>query len=396
MTNAEALNKVIVEIKRGMNLPKCRKCGCMKDMLNNLLYGLLAVKTDEARSLLAELKEWLRETAPTEYACLGCKHCFPAVATNIITAELPAIRMSSSNCEFEAHMGRWPSVAAEYFVLCEDNPVAVTTLGSANLAEKLGIMKPDGLCIVGKTETENIGIDKVIKNIITNKNIRFLIISGPEVKGHYSGITLFSLYENGVDENMKIIGSPGPRPILKNVTSDEVKAFTSQVEVIKMIGCEDVEVITGKISELAKRTGNPCACKECNEPEIISTVPPPTVILAKYPKRLVLDKAGYFVIIPLKEKRTIIVEHYAYDNMQLHTIQGEDAPAIYSTIIENGWVSELSHAAYLGRELAKAELSMEHGFKFIQDGAKGESDAPQNQERPVLVKKPILRKKHKY
>ena len=35
----------------------------------------------------------------------------------------------------------------------------------------------------------------------------------------------------------------------------------------------------------------------------------------------------------------------------------------------NGWVSKLDHAAYIGRELTKAELSIEHGFDYKQDDA---------------------------
>jgi dihydropteroate synthase len=49
--------------------------------------------------------------------------------------------------------------------------------------------------------------------------------------------------------------------------------------------------------------------------------------------------------------------------------QGANARALYKTIITNGWISELSHSAYLGKELAKAELSLRHGLKYVQDGA---------------------------
>ncbi len=82
-----------------------------------------------------------------------------------------------------------------------------------------------------------------------------------------------------------------------------------------------------------------------------------------------MDKAGYFVIVPLADRGVINVEHYSYDNSLLRTIEGTNVRAIYHTIITNGWVTELSHAAYLGKELAKAELSLQHGFKYIQDGA---------------------------
>ncbi len=82
-----------------------------------------------------------------------------------------------------------------------------------------------------------------------------------------------------------------------------------------------------------------------------------------------MDKAGYFVIVPLADKQLIIVDHYAYDDTLLRTIEGTNARAVYMTVVSNGWVSELSHAAYLGKELAKAELSLQHGFKYVQDGA---------------------------
>ncbi len=82
-----------------------------------------------------------------------------------------------------------------------------------------------------------------------------------------------------------------------------------------------------------------------------------------------MDKAGYFVILPLIERGIINVEHYAYDNTLVRVIEGTTARALYTTIIADGWVTELSHAAYLGKELAKAEWSLQHGVKYVQDGA---------------------------
>ena len=85
----------------------------------------------------------------------------------------------------------------------------------------------------------------------------------------------------------------------------------------------------------------------------------------KDPERVRLDKAGYFVIVPKKD--TILVEHYSNTNQLLHILKGADARNIYWAILENQWVTELSHAAYLGKELAKAELSIKLGFKYVQD-----------------------------
>lgn len=94
------------------------------------------------------------------------------------------------------------------------------------------------------------------------------------------------------------------------------------------------------------------------------------IIIATEPSEVVrLDQAGYFVILPLTDKGLISVEHYTYDNTLQRTVEGTNARSLYLTIISSGWVSELTHAAYLGKELAKAELALQHGFKYVQDGA---------------------------
>ncbi len=43
-----------------------------------------------------------------------------------------------------------------------------------------------------------------------------------------------------------------------------------------------------------------------------------------------------------------------------------DARGIYWTILENEWVSDLSHAAYLGKELAFAEVALKNGKEYEQ------------------------------
>jgi len=364
------LERVQSELNQGMNLKKCRSCGCMKETLESLLASLPLIKIEQAAHLIQDIKGWLKEMQPIKYSCLGCEYCFPAVVMNIFNQVFPEASQSLS-CGFEVKKQTWPVVPGEYFALCDgsDCPVAVSTLTSIELAETLAKMKPEGLCIVGKTETENIGIDKVIKNTITNPTIRFLIVAGKDPDGHHSGKTLLALAKNGVNGDMKVIGSPGKRPILKNVSLSEVESFRRQVQVIDMIGCEDTKKIIDKIEELSKEATLTCECKECSESESLVQIFSVPKILASEPKKLKMDKAGYFVVIPNLEKKIIIVEHYSYENKLLHTIEGKDAPAIYSTIIENGWITELSHAAYLGRELAKAEFSLRTGSKYTQDKA---------------------------
>lgn len=366
----KAIDNIQSELQEGMSLAKCKKCGCMKEALENLHSSLPSLQTEGSLDLLKNVESWLKQMEQIEYACLGCEHCFGAVAMNIFNEAFPEASKTQLSCAFEVREQTWPSVPGEYFAFCEGRtcPVAVSTLASVELAKALADNRPKELCIVGKTETENIGIDKIIKNTITNPAIRYLLLAGKDPNGHHSGKTLLALWENGVDEHMRVIGSPGKRPVLRNVTFEEVEAFRNQVKVVDMIGCEDVEKIVKKLGELSLES-SACSCEECTEnikPVQISTAP---VIQAKEHAKVEMDRVGYFVIIPQPEKGIITVEHYSNDNLLLRVIEGKDARSIYWTIIENGWVTQLSHAAYLGKELAKAELSIKTGCKYVQDGA---------------------------
>ena len=139
---------------------------------------------------------------------------------------------------------------------------------------------------------------------------------------------------------------------------------------VDLIGCEDTEKIIGEIKKLSSSQSefHPNWVESSSEATAVHTSAVP-IIQTKEPTKVSLDKAGYFVIIPQSAKGIITVEHYSYDNKLLRVIEGKDALSIYWTIIENGWVTQLSHAAYLGKELEKAFLSMHHGFRYIQEGA---------------------------
>lgn len=261
----------------------------------------------------------------------------------------------------------------EYHILSLDreHPVAVSTLGDCELPDVLAKRNPKGLSIVGKTETENIGIEKIIQNTLATPSLKYLILCGEDSVGHFSGQTILSLFEHGVNDRMRIIGAKGKRPILANTTAEDVDAFRRQIEVVDMIGCTDLEKISHKIEELTlKEESLPKEplCSVSSEKQNVSKI---KVITAreKDPDKVKLDRAGYFVIIPKAEQGIILVEHYNYANQLLRIIQGDNARDIYWTIIENNWVGEMSHAAYLGKELTAAQLSMKMGFKYVQDKA---------------------------
>ena len=128
----------------------------------------------------------------------------------------------------------------------ENSPVAVVTL-----KEKFDFPE-DEVAIWGPLKTENLGIEKIIANTLSNPNIRFLVICGDEIRGHRSGITLIKLVENGIDEDGRIIGSPGAVPYIENISIEAVDRFRDQIEVIDLIDVNSYERILEKIEELNK------------------------------------------------------------------------------------------------------------------------------------------------
>jgi len=68
----------------------------------------------------------------------------------------------------------------------------------------------------------------------------------------------------------------------------------------------------------------------------------------------------------------LLVEHYSNDGRLMNIIEGIDSASICATLVEKNLISQLDHATYLGRELAKAELSLVSDSTYTQDRAQGE------------------------
>ena len=141
----------------------------------------------------------------------------------------------------------WPIVQGDFHAGNPESCVAIVTMGS-HLDEQ-GLCDA-GAAIVGSCKTENLGLEKVIANVISNPNIRFCIFCGTEVKGHLSGQTFKALHANGV-EGGKVVGAQGAIPFIENLDDAAIKRFQEQVEIVDIMESEDLGAIKAKISELA-------------------------------------------------------------------------------------------------------------------------------------------------
>ena len=74
-----------------------------------------------------------------------------------------------------------------------------------------------------------------------------------------------------------------------------------------------------------------------------------------------MDPCGVFRVMVDRDADTIVALHYASAEAKEPScaIRGVDAEAVLAEVLRLGLVSRLDHAAYLGGELAKAEVALE-------------------------------------
>jgi len=91
-----------------------------------------------------------------------------------------------------------------------------------------------GAALAGTVQTPNIGIEKIICNIVSNPNIRYAVLSGPESEGHRTGDAFKALFRNGVDEKKRIIGTDAKHPLLYNIPVEFITRFLEQVSLVDL------------------------------------------------------------------------------------------------------------------------------------------------------------------
>jgi len=387
-TNSEqlSLKEIFDDLKHISEIKKCSFCGCNADTLKE--FAKLAKTNGENGLAKKSLKIESVISGQKRYECLGCNICYPADVSNLLfelndnknnETKTDSCETDSCLCDTSKSENKWPIERGNYFVGNKKASVAINTLSSTELPKQLIKLLKDKIAIVGYCETENIGVEKIVKNIISNPNIRTLITCGKEsgenmMGGHFSGQALHSLYANGINEKSRIIGAKGRRPVLKNLNKEQIKYFQSQIELVELIGNNSADDIIKNV-DMANSKKKTTFNTEKNFKLSNSN------IVAKNPEKLRLDKKGYFVILPNKAEHKIFVEYYANSGELLQTIVGNDAASIYYTIIEKEFISKLDHCAYLGKELTKAEYFIKYNIPYIQDKALGE-----------LVNEPVINK----
>jgi len=391
---AQDLDLAIEQFQREMDrvrqIKKCTSCECLLDVLDAVQSDIADIDTPMAAAARRDLRRWWEEGNRKRHRCPGCEVCLPIAPHNQFSAALQGIagalpltaapaRGCGSSCascqsslpQIQPVIGPgdgWPPLPGDYLVGNFSAPAAICTLADMDLPSELrsaGLL--DHVAIIGTLATENLGIERVIRNVVANPHIRYLVVCGRDSRGHRAGQSLLALKAHGQDEQRRIVGAPGPRAVLKNVRAEEVDAFRARVTLLDEIGTADVS----RLVEVVRRCEAQPGALALDLP---SSIHQPKTIEAQPPaqREWVHDPEGFFLVLLDREHGAhgaIVCEHYTKDGTLNEVIRGERAGDIANAAIRRGLLSRLDHAAYLGRELAKAEVALAFELPYTQDAA---------------------------
>jgi len=91
------------------------------------------------------------------------------------------------------------------------------------------------------------------------------------------------------------------------------------------------------------------------------------IIVEKLNPNYIPDETGYCKIYVDHYSRKIYVLFFSNEHKLLKTLIGTNAEALSKKIIKENLTKNLSHINYIGRELKKAEISLQLGKPYIQD-----------------------------
>ena len=379
----DKIARLLAELAKVGDIEKCRTCHCYVDVLRQVQEDILS--RDLADIPEAETLDEMvgRAYAEQSHGCLGCDPCLPVEPFNAFNELLARDRTQEACCAPASTDARsvgdlspsWPPLPGDYTILDKDAAGAVCTLADEDLYEELRSPPLPGVALVGMLTTENLGIERLVRNVVASPRIAWLLLCGTDSRGHRAGACLAALSQNGVDSEMRIINSPGKRARLVNLSFEEVEAFRRGTRVVPRIGLKDV----GEIYRLADEIGNKPSAERAG---VVYSVPagervddqpvsPP-------------DPEGYFVIDVHADEDIIRLEHHTPDHRMTVALVGSNARDLYLAAIRRGLVSRPDHAAYLGYELGRAERALTLKTRYIQDRVERQGGGPISASKETL------------
>jgi len=257
----------------------------------------------------------------------------------------------------------WPFIAGKYTLLNRSGPVVVASLADDALNENLAALAPPGLCMIAPLRSVA-DAEKLVRNVVANLSVQHLLVVGEETQTQPLGTALLALTRGG-GADLDETGTALLQALNKKFEDDELAALRKHVAPADLLGCAEVDKIIATIGALASAAKRPNTGFVAPPAEGDVDGVPRLIVAENSAYEWAPDKAGGFQI--KIERETIVVEHRSAKEQLLRVVQGASARDICLTLIRNGWVSKLDHAAYLGYELMRAEAALRQGADFAQD-----------------------------
>ena len=147
---------------------------------------------------LDELTEKKVSTVLDGKNCTSCRTCEIRCPEQAIKVKVPDILKVDPPQDYPPEEGR-------YLRGNDLSPVAVVAILDtfdfkipSELTKLVQVAIESGAALAGTLQTENIGLEKVVSNIVANPNIRYLVICWRESQGHRTADAIINLVENGV------------------------------------------------------------------------------------------------------------------------------------------------------------------------------------------------------
>jgi len=223
-----------------IDIERCTGCGTCVDVCPEKVFELQE-EGKKASKVVAE---------NGCFACRACEVRCPEGAIEIIGFEILKVDPPP---EYPPEEGR--------FLRGNDySPVAVVAILDTydfkippELVRLVEVAVESGAALAGTLQTENIGIEKIVANVVANPNIRYMVLCWRESQGHLPADALINLVKNGVakDKRRTIVGAKAPTPYLPNISLEAIERFRKQVTIVNLISEEDPKM--GMSSENVKK-----------------------------------------------------------------------------------------------------------------------------------------------
>ncbi|MFW9799602.1 MAG: tetrahydromethanopterin S-methyltransferase subunit A [Candidatus Thorarchaeota archaeon] len=216
---------VAVEVDR----TRCDACGTCVDACPSSVLALEVVGSTEV-AMVDDLENCC--------ACGACAIKCPRQAIAVTGYEMLKVETPPE----------YPPEDGRYLRGNDYSPVAVVAILDTDddkippeLAQLATIAVEAGAALAGTLQTENLGIEKIVANIVANPNIRFIVLCWREAHGHSPAEALRCLVENGVadDKRRTIIGATAPTPYVANISHEAIQRFRKQVKIVNLIRDDD-------------------------------------------------------------------------------------------------------------------------------------------------------------